>query len=394
MGSAPVSGQVALARPRHLRVKRGLACRALRWLLAGLLAAPLAGLPGGPATASGTDPISPGTPSSGSSAAAALAQRYGLPGPFASQVLDQVWVDERRQRDIPLRIRLPAGDGPYPVVLFSHGLGGSRQGGAHWGEQWASHGLAVIHLQHPGSDESLWRERPAGERMAGLRSGMSGEQFLARIADVRFVLDELARRQATGDARLRPLDLARVGMSGHSFGASTTLHLAGKRFAPAIERQVAQVAGSLAEARLSAFVAFSPQATGEALDEQFSQLRAPCLMFTGTLDGQPLPGIGVLPAQRLLPFEAMAPAGNKYLAVFEQADHMLLNGTPGLRDRGGPDRGALDAGAVEARVYPAIRAGSTAFWLAHLKQDPQAAAWLRDGGYASQVEPIGRWRSK
>ena len=384
----------APARPRHLRVERGLACRALLWLLAALVAAPLAGLPCGTAIASGTDPISPGTPSSGSSAAAALAQRYGLPGPFASQVLDQVWVDERRQRDIPLRIRLPAGDGPYPVVLFSHGLGGSRQGGAHWGEQWASHGLAVIHLQHPGSDESLWRERPVGERMAGLRSGMSGEQFLARIADVRFVLDELARRQATGDARLRPLDLARVGMSGHSFGASTTLHLAGKRFAPAIERQVAQVAGSLAEARLSAFVAFSPQATGEALDEQFSQLRAPCLMFTGTLDGQPLPGIGVLPAQRLLPFEAMAPAGNKYLAVFEQADHMLFNGTPGLRDRGGPDRGALDAGAVEARVYPAIRAGSTAFWLAHLKQDPQAAAWLRDGGYASQVEPIGRWRTK
>jgi len=208
------------------------------------------------------------------------------------------------------------------------------------------------------------------------------------------VLDELARRRAAGDDRLRALDLARVGMSGHSFGASTTLHLAGKRFAPAIERQVEQVAGPLADARLGAFIAFSPQATGEALDYQFGQVQAPCLMFTGTLDGQPLPGIGVIAAQRLLPFEAMAPAGNKFLAVFEQADHMLFNGSPGLRDIGAADRGAIDAGAVEARVYPAIKAGSTAFWLAHLKQDPQAAAWLRDGGYASQVEPIGRWRTK
>jgi hypothetical protein len=60
----------------------------------------------------------------------------------------------------------------------------------------------------------------------------------------------------------------------------------------------------------------------------------------------------------------MALSGNKYLAVFEQADH-AVNGTLGLGDRGGP---------IVARSMPAAErgstrrsAGSTAFWLAHLK---------------------------
>ena len=192
-------------------------------LLAFVVAFVLAGLLGWPAPAPAADPPQAAPGATEATPGTASGHPYGLPGPYGVEVLDQVWLDGRRQREIPVRIRLPRGAGPFPVVLFSHGLGGSRLGGEQWGEQWAGHGLAVNHLQHPGSDESLWRGKPPAERMAGLRSGISATQFLARIADVRFVLDELARRQAAGDAQVRPLDLARVGMSGHSFGASTTL---------------------------------------------------------------------------------------------------------------------------------------------------------------------------
>ena len=39
------------------------------------------------------------------------------------------------------------------VVLFSHGLGGSREGSAYLGEHWAARGYVVVLLQHPGSDD-------------------------------------------------------------------------------------------------------------------------------------------------------------------------------------------------------------------------------------------------
>ena len=41
---------------------------------------------------------------------------------------DHVVRDEARQREIPLRVYLPASTAPAPIVLFSHGLGGNREG--------------------------------------------------------------------------------------------------------------------------------------------------------------------------------------------------------------------------------------------------------------------------
>ena len=42
-----------------------------------------------------------------------------------------------------------------PVVIFSHGLGGSRNGYKYLRTCWTGRGYATIFLQHPGSDESL-----------------------------------------------------------------------------------------------------------------------------------------------------------------------------------------------------------------------------------------------
>ena len=73
------------------------------------------------------------------------------------QVLDIDWKDGARERTLPLKIRVPEGDARVPLVIFSHGLGGSRDGGKAWGEHWSGNGYLVIHVQHPGSDESLWK---------------------------------------------------------------------------------------------------------------------------------------------------------------------------------------------------------------------------------------------
>lgn len=278
----------------------------------------------------------------------------------AVEVRDESWTDAARQRGLPVRIRLPDGSGRAPTILFSHGLGGSVSGGREWGEHWASQGFAVIHVQHPGSDESLWRDKPSGERLASLRSGAGVEQFLARTADIRFVVAELARRQSAGDPVATRVDLARLGMSGHSFGAITTLYLGGQRPPPGIADFLAP---NLAESAFKAFLAFSPQVIGADPAHQFSRFTRPVLLVTGTQDGSA--AFGVTPEQRLIPFEAMPATGNKYLLVVDDANHMFFNG---------------EGRAGEGHAL--VNAVSTAYWRAHLQDDGEALRWLKARGGA------------
>jgi predicted dienelactone hydrolase len=51
--------------------------------------------------------------------------------------------DPDRRRDIPVRVYLPSQPGAAPVVLVSHGLGGSRAGSAYLGRHWAARGYDV-----------------------------------------------------------------------------------------------------------------------------------------------------------------------------------------------------------------------------------------------------------
>ena len=101
--------------------------------------------------------------------------------------------DTTRDRVIPLRVYLPADKKPMPVVLFSHGLGGSRDNNPYLGEHWAKRGYVVVFIQHPGSDESVWKDVPALERMTALREAASAENYLLRSKDVPAVLDALAK---------------------------------------------------------------------------------------------------------------------------------------------------------------------------------------------------------
>jgi dienelactone hydrolase len=314
------------------------------------------------------------------SGAASADPDYASPGHFTVRQIDETWTDDARQRDIPVRIRLPDSRERVPVIVFSHGLGGSRDGGREWGEHWASRGFAVIHVQHRGSDEALWKDKPPGERFSGLRSGATLQQFLARIADIKFNVADLGRRQSAGDPLAARLNLDRLGMSGHSFGAVTTLFLGGQRPAPGIADRL--VAG-LPESRFTAFLAFSPQALGADPEHQFSAFRRPALLITGTLDGRPFPGLGATVEQRMVPFAAMPPTGNKFFLVINQADHMFFNGTRGLRDIGIGGRETIDFAAVESRGYALVKAVSTAYWLAYLHDDGAALHWLKSGNATS-----------
>jgi len=80
--------------------------------------------------------------------------------------------DVGRSREVPIRVYLPKEKKPAPVVLFSHGLGGSREGSAYLGNHWAARGYVAVFLQHPGSDDSalrrIWKTSCCASMMCAL----------------------------------------------------------------------------------------------------------------------------------------------------------------------------------------------------------------------------------
>lgn len=287
--------------------------------------------------------------------------------------------DAARRRAIPLKVYLPAASAPAPVVLFSHGLGGSRDNGRYLGVQWAKRGYVAVFLQHAGSDDAVWRDEEPEQRLEALRAAAKPKSFVDRAVDVRTTIDALERwREETDHPLAGRLDTARLGMSGHSFGAITTQAVAGQKSAADLD---------FFEPRIRAAVAMSPsppQRGGSSkadLANAFGDVRIPWLLLTGTADDSPIGGLD--PEDRLKVFPALPP-GAKYELVLDGARHSAFGDRP------------LAAGepARNPNHHRAILAVTTAFWDAYLKNDRAALAWLIGGGVRSVLEPNDRWQRK
>ena len=292
----------------------------------------------------------------------------------APQVLDIDWKDSARERALPLKIRVPEGALRVPLVIFSHGLGGSRESGKAWGEHWAANGYLVIHVQHPGSDESLWKGSGEGAPKQRMARGATPEQLLGRVDDVRFVIDELTRLQIKSDAPAwtKRVDLSRIAMTGHSFGARTTMALAGERFPGPIK--------SVADARIKAFIALSPAVQGvkKTWPERYGAMNQPFLSVTGDLDGDVM-GNANNPKNRAAVFDAQN-AGDKYRVVFADGDHAVFSGDAVReavsRNRvAGEDRAGTPVATVKV-IHEQISTITLKYLDAYLKGDATVKSWL------------------
>jgi predicted dienelactone hydrolase len=158
--------------------------------------------------------------------------------------LDFTVQDAKRDRALPIRVYLPTTTQAAPVVLFSHGLGGSCQNNPDLGKHWSARGYAVVFVQHPGSDESVWKGQGPARIPMAMKQAASLQNFILRAADIPAVLDQLTRWNAEEAHALHgKLDLTRVGMSGHSFGVVT---------AQAVSGQVMPIGRSLTDPRIKA----------------------------------------------------------------------------------------------------------------------------------------------
>jgi predicted dienelactone hydrolase len=101
-------------------------------------------------------------------------------------------------------------------VVFSHGFGGDRRQTTHLCSHWASHGYAVVAMDHVGNTTGDMIQ--AGASGGGDPREMFASFMLDRPADASFVVD-----QALSGAADLDVDPERVGLAGHSFGGWTTL---------------------------------------------------------------------------------------------------------------------------------------------------------------------------
>lgn len=293
-----------------------------------------------------------------------------LPKPLDLEVSDTT-----RRREIPVRVFLPMTSSPAPVVLFSHGLGGSREGNLYTAKHWSARGYVVVCLQHPGSDTSVWRDVPLTQRMTAMRKAASAENFQLRVKDVPAVLDQLtAWNKETAHPLAGRLDVQHVGMSGHSFGAVTTQAVSGQGFL--------RGSPTFTDPRIKAALAMSPSAPrrGDA-KSAFGKVSIPWLLMTGTKDLAPIGDADL--ASRLAVFPALPPGG-KYELVLENAEHSAFTdrALPGDRERRNPNH------------HRAIVAISTAFWDTYLRDDPAAKAWLDGDGPSKILEKGDTWKRK
>jgi predicted dienelactone hydrolase len=288
-----------------------------------------------------------------------------------------VWHDAKRDRDVPVKIYSPrSGNGPFPVILFSHGLGGSREGYEYLGEHWAAHGYVSVHLQHLGSDEAVWRDTGLLKRKRAMqRSAADPQNAINRPRDISFAIDELERLNRDSPIWKHRLDLERIGVAGHSFGAFTTLASAGQKFQPGVAK-----ASSFADPRVKAAIPMSaPTPKNKSrLDEVYAGVQIPCLHMTGTKDSSPIGD--TTPAERRLPFDHCKNS-DQFLITFKDGDHMIFSGR------------TTRAEPSDKKFQRLIQQSSTAFWDAYLRADAKAKSWLTND-FKRELDDAGKFEMR
>ena len=221
-------------------------------------------------------------------------------GPYKVLTLENVLHDPPRNKNIPVKIYYPDGVGPFPVIIFSHGVLASKESYSGFGEFWASYGYVSIHPSHGDSvADSAFR--------GSFRQALSDPQaWENRPEDVSFIIDSLAHVEKFAPQLRGKLDLHHIGVGGHSFGAYTAGLIAGTT----ISLPGKDAPQSFADKRVSAVVMLSPQGEGimGLSAHSWDGLHVPMLLMFGSRDFGPF---GQEPVWRSEAFEK-APAGNKY----------------------------------------------------------------------------------
>ena len=304
-------------------------------------------------------------------------------GPWKVASQDLVLRDGRRQKDLEMTVRYPVVDANasdrFPLVVFSHGAGGSRAAFPDLTVHWASHGYIVVLPTHA---DSIELRRRKGEDLSPLARDLNSlvrdVRPLDRLADVVFLLDSIGTLEARipglrGKDGAGRVDRKRIGVAGHSAGALTTQMAAGVKMRGVSPGAMLE-ARSVGDPRIGAAILISGQGTTNRMftDQSWNELSKPLMVLTGSKDYAAISN--ETPASRREPFEKAKP-GDKYLVFIEGATHSSYQGRgPALRlDREQPSD-------IELKMITNVTAAATlAFLDVYLKDDNGARAYLGSG---------------
>ena len=243
-----------------------------------------------------------------------------------------------------------------PVIIWSHGLGGTQDGAGFIARFLASHGYVHVNIGHEGTNDSLWRGKP-GHPWDNIRKAhIPWSDVKNRYLDVPFVLNILK------DMDGPPLmDFKKIGMSGHSFGALTTQIMAG------------QLTGNpepedLSDNRFYAALAYSPVPNIRIPlppKDVYSPIKLPMMHMSGSEDHSPLDGNIQAGRDEIFDYAGGSNA-LQYSVILDGADHMIFNGSRGQL----PDYDGMELHKDQIKIL------ALAWWDYMLKNNAKAGQWL------------------
>ena len=306
--------------------------------------------------------------------------------------------DTLRNRPLAVDLYLPsssqaATEEPAPVIVISHGAAGDRNTLSLLAQHLVSHGFAVVVMEHPG--DSLKRFQ---EFFTGLAGSPQPRELINRPSEIKYVLDELQRREQSDPTLQGKLNLQQVGVIGHSMGGYTALTLAGAQInfeqirkdcndyqilnlSLLVQCEASMLTPgnyALQDERVKAIIAINPLTSSIFGETGLGQIKIP-VMFVAGGDDIFTPAL----PEQIRPFTWLT-TPQKYLVLIEKASHFsLLGGSkadvsalpPIPNEILGPD-------PTLARSY--LNAFSVAFFKTYVANQPEHQPYL-SAAYARTI---------
>ena len=284
-------------------------------------------------------------------------ERYtAAPGPSPVGAIPEVTLhDAARNKDLGLSIEYPTRSANNPLIIFSHGFGGSQREYVGLSSQWTSYGYVVIKPTHADAGGL-----PSAKSIEDVWASQTQNEWRNRVRDISLIIDSLDTLEERYPELKGKIDHTKIGVGGHSYGAYTAMLIGGAKTFPG--------GVSYADPRVKAIVLMSPQGPSDIrglTNESFATINVPALFMTGTRDQTSETETA---EWRQKAYE-LAPAGDKWLLSIEGARHGSFTGRMdqlmemAARERNEPSAGGVfgDPNADEMRRRPRTRSESAMF---------------------------------
>ncbi|MEA5616694.1 alpha/beta hydrolase [Cronbergia sp. UHCC 0137] len=319
-------------------------------------------------------------------------------GKFRSQKYTIKLSDWTRNRLLLTDVYVPDVQTPAPVIVISHGLGLDSSNFRYLANHLVGHGFGVIVPNHP--PKNSLANTPVSH--GSMIQVSAPNEFIDRPLDIKFILNQLEKKQQS-DVRFRGrLNLQQVGVFGQSLGGYTALALAGAKInfqqleqdcqptalqntwnmslllqCQALElKNKSRKYDKLGDKRVKAAIAVNPITSSIFGKTGISQVKIP-VMIVGSSEDTVAPAL----SEQILPFSWVTHP-QKYLVMMIGGTHFSTIGNSSSRTQQVPLPTQMVGDADQARRY--INTLSLPFFQAYVVGRSKYISYL-NAGYAKII---------